>query len=164
MLPNRAKNEARGLKSGNFLPQKGPGPRPMNFFGQKALSRWSKNFVSVLPGAPGPPRSRPGASREPFWSRFGPILEPLGLHFQAFSSLLCCACGLFCATFCACPLPLTLGYFWLQARWPVLGAQPPAGSGHRASSTQCCSAAAVTKCVKLFAWLSPSLHEAQRLA
>ena len=72
------------------------------------------NRPNIDIGGQSPPRRFRTAFLEPFWHHFALILGPPDLHFRAFviPHLL---------------LVSALGSSVLSARWPVSGAQPPAG-------------------------------------
>ena len=84
-------------------PRSGPGGPRSAPRGAKTAPGAPQSLSKGLRGASG---SKIGAQRPP-GSHFGAILAPCwplsALIFKLFSSLLCCACGFFCATFCARP-------------------------------------------------------------
>ena len=91
-----------------------------SYFG---LQNRPQNRPKIDIGGQSPPRRFRTAFLEPFWHHFALILGPPDLHFGAFiiPHLL---------------LVSALGSSVLSARWPVSGAQPPAGSGQRACQAQ----------------------------
>ena len=114
----------------------------LHFRSHFGLQNRPQNRPKIDIGGQSSPRRFRTAFLEPFWHHFGLILGPPGLHFRAFiiPHLL---------------LVSALGSSVLSARWPVSGAQPPAGSGHRAAIQLAYESEA--ECVEVFAWRSPSL-------